>query len=269
MEPGSYSGLSFDQYVAGGGVSNSMLKLFADAPAKARFAERSETAAMQTGTLVHTALLEPHALEDRYDPTDLDRRGTKAWAEAEALAGNRILVKRSDYEAALRMRDAVTRHRVAAGLLTEDLVVEQSFWWRDPATGLLRRGRADGLRRDMGVVVDVKTAVDASPREFARACAKLRYHWQEASYRAGIQSAEGWEPAAFVFIAVEKEPPYLVAAYELSPTDIVAAETEVAEVLKRWAACEAAEAAGTDPAAAWPGYPDNLMTLDLPSWAHA
>jgi exodeoxyribonuclease VIII len=266
----SRPGLSFEEYAAAPGLSTSMLKLFAEAPAKARFAaEREETPAMLAGTLLHTALLEPAALEDRFDATDLDRRGTKAWAEAEEKAGNRRLVKRAEFEKALRMRDAILRHPVAAELLTGPLVVEQSLWWHDEATGLLCKGRPDGMRRDMRVLVDVKTTQSAAPHEFSRSCLKYRYHWQESRYRAGTKAAEGWEPDAFVFLAVESEGPHLAAAYELSPRDLALADEQVADMHRKWAACEAAEAAGADPVDAWPGYPNNLATLDLPSWAHA
>lgn len=267
MQPGSYPALTFDAYAAAPGVSNSMLKRFAKAPAKARFGVWKETPALEMGSLVHTAVLEPWALEERYASTDLERRGTKAWAEEEARAGNRTLVKWHDFADAIAMRDAVMAHPVAGALIAPGLVVEQSIFWHDEATGLLRKARPDGLRRDLRVAVDVKTCVDASATEFGWAAHKFGYDWQAAGYCDGIEIAEGWRPDAFIFIAVEKEAPHLVAAYEILPEDIARAAANVADALARWAECEKAEAAGAEPRAAWPGYPNNLSPLSLPARA--
>lgn len=265
---GSFPGWSFDAYAAVPAVSNSMLKRFAKAAAKARFGGWKETPALEMGSLVHTAVLEPWSLEDRYAATDLDRRGTKAWAEEEARANNRSLVKRADFEAALAMRDAVMAHPTAGALIAPEMVVEQSIFWRDEATGLMRKARPDGLRRDLRVAVDVKTCVDASAVEFGWAAHKFGYDWQAAGYCDGIEIAEGWRPDAFIFVAVEKEAPHLVATYEILPDDITRAAGKVADALMRWAECEKAEAAGADPRAAWPGYPNNLMPLSLPARAY-
>lgn len=261
--PSSIAGLSFEAYAAEPGVSTSMLKRFADAPAKARFGGWKETPALAMGSLVHTAVLEPWALQDRYAVTDLERRGTKAWDEAEAKAGNRILVKRADYDQAIEMRDAVMGHPIAAQILTPEAVIEQSLFWRDEATGLTCKGRPDVIRRDMRIIADVKTTVDASPSDFRWAMIRNRYALQVARYCDGIMATEGWMPDAFVFLAVEKEAPFLTAAYEITAADMEQARLEAADLLRRWAECEAAEAAGADPRAAWPGYPTNLMTLDL------
>ena len=178
-------------------------------------------------------------------------------------AAGRALVKRADFEVALRMRDAVLAHPIAAAVLTPAAEIERSLWWIDPETGLLCKGRPDVIRRDMKVIADVKTAASASPEDFRWATIRNRYALQEARYRAGIAATEGWEPEGFIFLVVEKEEPFLTAAYEISPSDLRAAEDQAAALLRRWKDCETAEAAGADPREAWPGYPTNLMTLDL------
>jgi hypothetical protein len=200
-------------------VSCSTLKRFAEAPAKAHVS-RADSDAMRAGRLIHTAVLEAHTLHYLYAVTTLDRRGTKAWQEEEAIAisEGRQLLKRDDYELAMRVRDSVLTHPVARDLLRPGLLTEASVFWEDAETGLACRARMDGIRHDRAVILDVKTTVDASPDEFSRSAAKFRHHWQEAFYRRGIASAPGgFRPEAFVFIAVEREAPHLVAVYELSP----------------------------------------------------
>lgn len=261
MEPGIYDGIPEDDYHASPGVSVSRLKVFAEAPAKAKFGSKKETAALALGSLIHCAVLEPDDLEHRYQVTDLERRGTKAWEAEEAAAAGRELIKRPDYEEALRIRDAAHAHPVAREILKPGpLLVEQSMYWLDPATGLLCRGRVDGMRVDMRVLADVKSTADASPEGFARAVAEYRYHWQEAFYVDGVKAAAGWTPEAFIFFAIEKEPPYLVGAYEVPPDDVERGRQRVREELERYAECERTNH--------WPGYSTTLESLHLPHWAH-
>lgn len=259
-EPGIYQ-VPEEAYHASPGLSVSTLKVFADAPAKARYGVRKETKAFQAGTLIHTAVLEPHELERRYMAVDLDRLNERdgVYKTAKARAGHRELVKMLDWDNALRLRDAVHQHPVAREMLSPGILVEQSFYWIDPETGLLCRGRADGLRPEWRIIVDLKSTEDASPYGFSGSVAKYRYHWQHAHYDDGI-SAVAWKPEAFIFLAIEKEPPFLVGAYELDPNDVARGRQRVREERLKYAECLRTNN--------WPGYSDALETLLLPEWAH-
>jgi hypothetical protein len=261
MIPGIYPDMLEADYRASDAVSCSILKRFADAPAKAHVSIPN-TAAMSAGRLIHSVVLEPHAFYARYAVTDLDRRGTKAWneEEAEAASDGRQLLKRDDYDMAQRVRDAVMAHPTAGNLLTSALIPEASVFWRDAETDLLCRSRVDGVNRRQRLLLDVKTTTDASPDEFSRSAAKFRHHWQAAFYRSGITAAPGgFQPEAFFFIAVEREAPYLVAVYELSRTAMMQGERDVREALREYAQCKAS--------GIWPGYSDGPVLLDLPAWA--
>lgn len=258
MQPGIYPSIPEDDYHASVGVSVSRLKRFAKVPAYAQV-HQAETDAMRFGTVIHFATLQPHLLERRYAPTRLDRTGTKAWAAEEAANPGRELVKQHDWDAARRIRDAVQAHPIGRDLFNDRLQVEQSIYWNDPATGLLCRGRTDGIQPDMRVLVDLKSALDASPDGFARAAADRRYHWQDPYYCRGIAAACGWQPEAFIFVAVEKFEPYLVAAYEIAPDARAAGDAQVQATLRRYAECVET--------GVWPGYSDTLETLHLPAWA--
>lgn len=260
MEPGIYDNLPAEEYHSGPGVSVSTLKRFSEAPAKC-LVHRPETPALARGTLVHCAVLEPEMLESRFVATDVERRGTKAWDAAEAAAAGRTLVKRVDWDEALAMRDAVQAHPVARELLSPGLLTEQSIYWRDERTGLLCRGRADVLRLDMRIIVDPKTTRDASSRGFGRAAGDLKYHLQAQWYLDGVEQAGGWRPETFIFIAIESEPPHLVACYEVEPAHLDVAKRQLVELLDRYAACKARNI--------WPGYSDTLERLQLPGWALA
>ncbi len=260
--PGLYLDIPEDDYHAATGVSVSALKRFQEAPAKVRV-RRPDTPSLAFGSLAHTAVLQPHLLADRYHVVDLDRISLreKATKDAMAAAGGRELVKRSDWNDALRLRDQVHAHPILRDMLAPDgLVVEASFFWIDRTTGLLCRGRADGLREDWEVVIDLKSTVDASPEGFAKSVGNYNYHWQQAHYENGLTAA--WKrPRAFFFVAIESEEPFLPAIYELDPRAVELGRREVAEHLEAWAECERT--------GIWPGYPEQPQRLDLPGWVYA
>jgi exodeoxyribonuclease VIII len=261
MQPGIYPGMSDADYRATKAVSCSTLKRFAEAPAKALVPSK-DSAAMNAGRLIHSALLEPHLFEARYAWTAIDRRGTKAWeaAEAEAAAESKTLLKRDDWCELATIRDAVMAHPTARELLGPGLIPEASVFWRDEATGMPCRGRVDGLRPQDRLIVDLKTTVDASPDDFARGAANWRHHWQEAFYRHGVKAAPGgFEADRFIFIALEREPPFLIGIYELSPGAVAQGKREVMRALGEYAECERT--------GIWPGYSPDVVMVDLPAWA--
>jgi exodeoxyribonuclease VIII len=208
------------------------------------------TAAMTMGSLVHCAVLEPDELLKRYGACP--PRNTKAGKEAAAeMQSNGIEpVSESDLQQAQRMASAVRRHPYAAELLSAGKP-ETSIWWDDPETGLRCKCRPDWINGR--TCIDLKTTTDASPKGFAKSVASFRYHVQMAHYLAAGLFDQ------FVFIAVEKEPPYAVACYELDADAFAEGQRLRVRDLQRIANCRAM--------AAWPGYGDELQTISLPGWA--
>lgn len=261
MKPGIYPDLPDADYRAAKAVSCSVLKRFADAPAKA-LVPSTDSAAMSAGRLVHSAVLEAHAFDTRYVRADLDRRGTKAWQEASAaaLADGKTLLKTEEWEMLAAIRDAVHSHPTARELLAPSLTTETAVFWEDPITGAACRAKMDGVRRDMRIVLDVKTTADASARRFAKSAADLRMHWQAAWYLDGVAAAPGgFQPDAFLFIAVEREAPHLIAVYELPVETVAAGRSQIRTALHGYLECKRS--------GHWPGYAPGIIPLHLPEWA--
>lgn len=252
---GIHDGMPFADYIALDAVNVSALKQVADCPAKVGTV-KEQSAAMALGSLTHCALLEPSQLERRYVVTDLARNGTKTWEAAVEAAGGRELVKRSEWEAALRMCDAVWAHPTARALLT-GAVTERTLIWQDAETGLLCKARLDAAS-PLGGPVDVKTAASAHPREWARQAARLRYHWQSAHYLTGCV-ALGHPADAFPFVVVESAPPHVVAVYELDGDSIEAGHRQSRSALRRYAECRRTNT--------WPNYGQYIEAIRLPAWA--
>jgi len=223
-----------------------------------KYGERKESAAFDLGTAVHTLILEPHMAKMIWCGPETRRgndwRAKKAAADAEGA----ILLPEGEYRQARDMAEAVRANAEAAQLLSGDLVCEASIFAHDALYGLDLRCRPDGWRRDIDAIIDVKTTVDASPEGFAKQCANLGYHIQEAFYRR-VMAIDGHDIDRFVFIAVEKEPPFACGVYELdwaSRDEGVAAVKAALEMIQR------AETSGEFST----GY-GALQTLQIPRWA--
>nr|DAD96050.1 MAG TPA: Exodeoxyribonuclease 8 [Myoviridae sp. ctpjm1]DAS09538.1 MAG TPA: Exodeoxyribonuclease 8 [Bacteriophage sp.] len=106
---------------------------------------------------------------------------------------------------------------------------------------------------------DLSQGVSA-PAAFAKTCANYRYHVQDAFYSEGYYRAAGHWPAGFVFIAVEKKPPYSVGVYTLDDT----AKACGRELWQR----ELRSLKHARETNAWQStYSSDIRTLSLPVWA--
>lgn len=170
----------------------------------------------------------------------------------------RIILTPEVWDQLHEMAAAVHAHPAAGSLLTScPGEAEKSVYWIDATTGVLCRCRPDWWRDD-NVIVDLKTTEDASPEGFAKSMANYRYDVQAAYYLDGIQQATRKRPKAFVFIAVEKKPPYGVGVYVLDSDSLELGRAQYQHDLRVYAECERS--------GIWPGYGDKIQTISLPAW---
>lgn len=226
------------------------------------------TPAMVVGTCWHYASLEPDTFTAKVVavPAGIDKRttaGKKALAELVEAHPGKILLAAGDYTTVCRMRDALHAHP-GARVLIRGGVTERSFYWRCPDTGMRCKARPDYFRPD-GVIVDLKSSEDARPGAFARSAWNYRYYVQSPWYLDGVTHALNEadsafvRPELFVFIVQEKEPPYSVMVYEASAQFNAAGRMEYTRNMATYAACVRD--------GYWPTYPEEILPLDLPSWA--
>jgi hypothetical protein len=264
MTPTIRHDLTNAEYHSSPAISKSGLDLIRKAPAlyKWRRDNPSEpTPAMRLGTLTHSAVLEPEDFSAGtiVRPDGIDRRtstGKAAWTEFEQLAIGKEIISAEESAKLAAIRDAVRAHPAAAKALAGSPTIEQSIFWE--SDGIACRCRPDAVT-ERGVIVDLKTTRDASPDGFAKSVAQYRYHVQAAYYSDGYEAAFGEPPRGFVFIAVETEPPYLVAVYVASEAMTSRGRMDYQQDLDTFRECR-----DTD---TWPGYATAPITLDLPKWA--
>lgn len=249
-----------------GVASKSALDRFAKSPAHYRAwvdgVEEEQTPAMAFGSALHCAVLEPERFGDLYviQPDLGDGRtkeGKAARAAFQAEAGGRAILSAADGSKIGAMARRLAGDRTLSQLLADDgFVVEVTISWEDRETGILCKGRVDGLCPGYGVALDLKSTEDASPHGFAKSVAQYRYHVQAAMYQDGL-AANGVDVRKFIFAAVEKSAPYEGANYWLDQAAIDKGRDLYRADLRGLAECLHNDE--------WPGYTGG--ELRLPAWA--
>ena len=236
------------------------------------------TPAMLLGTYVHCAILEPERFAKKYvcaDDTDICAQIVEGGAKSPRSTGEykrwlddfkksaygKEIIAQEDYNTCTAMRNAVWELRHVAKLL-EGAVTEKSILFIDEGSGAACKARPDAIKHLNGrpVIIEVKTCENASPAVFGRQVVNYGYHNQAAFYIDGFM-AMGMSDVAplFVFLAIEKEPPYASALY-YSPDDVLAlGRSENAADLRTYSECLRT--------GRWPGYADVIRPLQFPQWA--
>lgn len=268
IAPGIYRNIPYDTYAAWPAVRASTLIACARSMAHGRQAELDggrDTAALSFGTAFHTALLEPDRFRREFAVApSVDRRtkdGKQAWADFLAANGGKTPITEDDHAIAEAMIRSVYAHRDAAELLSNALAKEVAFVWRDEATGVLCKGRADAITTFAGwtVILDLKSARDASKRAFARDMSTHGYYRAMAWYRRGLAALAPAERRC-VLLPVEKTPPYCTATYEIDCRALDKGDEEMTDLLTRYDEARRSNV--------WPGYPHDTAVIDLPEWVY-
>jgi exodeoxyribonuclease VIII len=216
---------------------------------------QEETKALRFGTFVHSAVLEPHTLNDLYATApDCDRRtkeGKAAWAEfATANAGKTIL----DYEESALGHLVASSARFALKRLGVEFDATEVMYHVD-YNGVPLKAAIDGVAGDY--LWDIKTTDDASPSGMLKAIRNYRYNLQAYWYRLVYELATGKRPLGFRFLFIEKEPPFACAVCEVGPELMSWAIADFEKAVTLYKECTAS--------GVWPSYPDDIQVIDVKS----
>ncbi|RJU02002.1 recE [Arthrobacter frigidicola] len=259
-EPGIFHGISSEDYHRGPGFSSSGARtLTSKTPAHFRHQQTHPTYsdAFDMGTAAHSVILE----NDYTGILEVDAPNwlTKAAKEAksEARAAGLVPLLSKDLRAVEAMHASVLAHDRARTIL-QGGKAEQSVYWHHE-TGTLLKARPDKFNPDSALgplIVDLKTTISADPEKFSKSVADYGYHQQQAWYEDGLK-AHGFD-AKFVFVLVEKAPPYLVNVVELDPYAVELGRFANDKAIRLYNECTTNDH--------WPGYPV-AEPVHLPLWA--
>lgn len=271
--PGIYTDMRAEDYHAVAALSKSRMDALHRSPAHllAYLQEPHEdTAATILGSLTHTLVMEPALYALRFRAYDDIRRSNKTGkANCEEAEGAGLTpISRETLGQAEAMAKALRSHPTASGAFVADgTQFEMSVFWVETVAGvdIPCKARLDVLNRNLPglgcLTADVKKSRDASPRGMARSIMEYRYHVQAAWYRRAVYMAASLHSDAFYLLCVEDAQPYLAAIYEISEDAQQLALHEIKADMETLAGCIKSDE--------WPGYPDGIITLDLPKWAYS
>lgn len=260
------------EYHARPELSSTEARLILDSPAKYRWKKDhpplvAPSKKFDIGSAVHSKVLGVG-----YDavviPTELlasngaiSTKAAKEFVE-QARTDGLIPLKAEEFEPIDAAAESVLAHPAARALLTQPGTGEVSVFSTSPE-GVHVRARFDFLPDEFTlgapsrVAVDLKTARDASPDGFTRAIADHGYDVQRAWYVDALKWETG-EDAELVFVAVEKEPPYLVAVHQLPTVWAQMGAEKAAHARRTYMECVES--------GVWPGYGDQVHLLSPPQW---
>lgn len=232
------------------------------------------------GSLFHCALFEPDEFEKRYViiPADAPGRPTEAmlnaakpsessiarikwWADFDAANNGRTVISADQGTMAWRMADSARKLPEIRTALSRGKS-EVSAYWKDERTGELCRCRPDFVA-DVGggqvILIDGKSYSDASPADFARQIARMRYDVQASLYTDGYQIAANVEVIGFVFVAVELKWPHAACPIAIDDDGMESGRRKYRRNLDTYAHCRRT--------GEWPGFPQTVQVVSLPRWA--
>ena len=165
--------LDFTSYVGKPGINQSLLRHIV-CPKRFKWYmsnKQAETEALLAGQAVHTAALEPEKFNAQFlCLPELDRRTTKgkeAYAEIIANNPDKKILKPDVFNMAIDVALAIRTEPHCAALLKKT-EKEVTVDWVDQETQTLCKARIDAWDKKRGIVIDIKTTQDASPKGFAR-----------------------------------------------------------------------------------------------------
>lgn len=217
-----------------------------------------QTKAMADGTAVHSFFLERDKFNTDYvtKPSDikLNTKVGKEWAQEHQ---GKIIID-SEFSNNLLEMEKSFMDSPAKMIYNENMggQTELSYFWDD--LGLVKgKCRPDWIDKHGEIVIDLKTTIDASPKGFQKSISNWGYHLQLGWYLRGLQKL-GLDSYDFIFIAIEKTPPFSVGVYRADQEMINYAMNKLDEIVPEIDKALAAQE--------FPDYTPEITSIGLPPW---
>ena len=215
-----------------------------------------QTKSLADGTAVHAFFLERNKFDNDFviKPADI-RLNTKVGKEWAQEHQSKIII---DSELGNNLYEMEKSFMDSPAKLIYDIKgqTELSYFWDDLGT-IKGKCRPDWLSDDGSIVVDIKTTTDASPRGFQKSISTWGYHLQLGWYLRGLRKL-GLPAEQFIFIAIEKTPPFCVGVYRADQDMMNFAMKELDQLMPEIQTAMVSKE--------FPDYTPEIMPLGLPPW---
>ena len=217
------------------------------------------TDALVIGRAVHSFILEPKEFnkEFAFYPSKL-RKNSAAYNKYVDMNQGKTLLKDSVQE----MLDGIKKSIEDFGFMPiiKEAQKELAIFTHDSTNNVVLRVKADAVHTK--VVIDLKSTTSANPKDFSRTIAEYDYDLQHWLYLRVCELAK-LPKAAFMFLAVEKESPYMCSAITINQEDINVYTSKLAEQIIK----EYGDAIRTG---YWKGYEETkdykIVQVDIPNY---
>lgn len=247
-----------EQYHASEGLSFSGLKLLSKTPRHyymSKIVKKTETASQRVGTLTHMALLEPERFKKIVKPIDGNRNAKEVQLRIdEAEREGYYVCKPKEYKDAAGIADYIETTDFYKKYIRGG-VAEVSL--RCVHDDILLKCRPDYLHQERKIIVDVKTFNDLDIDSIERQIYKMKYHWQSAFYLFVLEKSLNIKTTKFVHMFVDVENA-IIRNVVLDDAALEKAFEEMSPYIQQYKNCLTNNK--------WPAYPDELVTVSLPSY---
>jgi len=211
--------------------------------------EEKETKATILGKAIHTLILERKKVDDIFwvfrkpypDKTMNFTANKEEKARQEIINEGKTLLEEKDYENILQLANNIDKYISPELIDSPEAIIEHSFYAKIifDKDGVFQKiedvkdfaeleedrknkdfiiipvcTKPDLLRPDIGFQVDIKSCVSAHPVKFSKDAYQLGYHIQVAMGLDITSAVMNTSIDTFLFLALEKTPPYLGALYD-------------------------------------------------------
>ena len=248
-------------------ISRSELWKISESPEKFKFYKvnpQEPTPALLFGQVFHKLALQPRTFNKEFAVMpNIDRRtkdGKEIYQAFIDESQGKTIITADMYDLAKEMCESLKKEPLAVKLLKGKK--EVPLFWKDKLTSEECKCRYDVLNENFSqpIIVDLKSANSAANEEFMRSAINHGYDFQAAMYSEGYLQNKGVKPL-FVFIVVEKEPPYAVNIFQADELLIKRGYDLFREFMGTYHECKTTDN--------WYGYLGKsgiINNLALPSW---
>jgi hypothetical protein len=216
--------------------------------------------AMRQGSLVDCLITEPEKFNRKYVVAPRADRRTKAgkeiWAEAQELARSQCadLISEDWHHTAQLIVSKLKNDPIASEFLQGSGQVPH--FWHDEENDVDCRYLPDLEQPEDGLLVDLKKARSANPRDFARQSFALGYDLQASHYAEGFRDRHGAYPKQIVLLAYEWAYPFNYSVNVISDELLEVGRQRRNDAIAGIKACR-----GTNE---WPSW--GINTMEAPRW---
>lgn len=218
-----------------------------------------DSPALKLGGISHWALLEPEKFKNnvavwdsRTDSGNLRPRNGKRWDDFEAAHAGQVIVTQEEKDRAEAIRDAVMAEPEARRLIEGG---QSEVTGIGKLLGIDCKSRFDVLG---DYLAEIKTTRHAQRQAIQNHGAKLHYHAQFGWYHDLLEAATG-EARPVRVVAIESEPPYCVAVFEVDADALADGRRVYEGWLRLFLECQES--------GRWPGPAGGVLRWEVPVWA--